>query len=110
MDVPEDVQAMELFLLKDLQAISKLSGAFSVEKDAYKFYQDLYMSYEGDFSGRLGGYYERKLTHVLKIAMVLSVSQSNNLIITKDHIEAALVLLSAVEKGLPEAFAYVGAT
>ncbi len=110
MEVPESMQGMKITLLKDLQRIGQLKGAFNVTDEAHEFFKKLYMTYTGDFSGRMAGYYERKLTHALKIAMILSASLSNDMIITKKNITGALTLLETAEKRMPDAFMYINAT
>jgi hypothetical protein len=110
MEVPTGIQLTELTLLKDLQKISKLHGAFKVEKDAYEYYKKLYREYGGDFTGRMAGYLERKLTYALKLAMILSANFDDKMIIYKEHLEAALSYLDEVEKTMPNAFVYINAT
>lgn len=57
--------------------------------------------YEREYLGRKGD-------HVLKLAMIMSVDESNDLVISAAHIEKALKLLSMVERNMWEAFKYVG--
>jgi hypothetical protein len=110
MEIPEDIEMTSLTLLKDLQKISQLRGAFTITNDAYVYYKKLYREYDGDFTGRMAGYLERKLTFALKLAMVLSVNFDDDLIITKQHIEASMRYLDEIEKGMPNAFVYINAT
>jgi hypothetical protein len=110
MEIAPEAMGLELTLLKDLQHISKLSGSFKIDPEAYLFYKNWYNKYEGNFSGRMGGYYERKPTHMLKLAMVMAVNFDDDLIITKQHMQTALVCLEKAEKNMAEAFAYISAT
>lgn len=110
MEVPPDISITQLTLLRDLQKIGQLHGSFRIDNAAYKYFIKLYKEYEGDFSGRMAGYLERKLTFVLKLAMIISINFSDDLLITKEHIDAALQYLDTIEKMMPQAFVYINAT
>lgn len=110
MEVPSDIQLSELTLLRDLQRISKLHGAFNIQQDAYEYFQEVYIAYTGDFSGRMAGYLERKLTYALKLAMILSVNESDSMNITAAHIKTAIAYLDEIEVNMPSAFVYINAT
>jgi hypothetical protein len=110
MEVPPNIQLTGLTLLRDLQKISKLRGAFKVQPSAYEYYKKLYAEYDGDFTGRMAGYLERKLTYVLKLAMVLSANFDDSMLIFKEHITSALKYLDEIEAVMPNAFVYINAT
>jgi hypothetical protein len=110
MDIPKDIKITELTLLRDLQKISQLRGAFTIEKEAHTYFVKLYREYNGDFTGRMAGYLERKLVYVLKLAMIISVNYSDEMIITKSHIDEALGYLEEIEESMPSAFVYINAT
>jgi hypothetical protein len=105
-----DADDLKIKLLHDLVKISEMKGTFAISDGAYEYYEKWHDAFEGDFSGRMAGYFERKPDHILKLAMILSASTSDNMVITKDHIEAAINMLSTVEELMPKAFSYVGAT
>ena len=90
--------------------IAKLEGEFFVLPDAVQYYEKWHDEFKGDFTGRLAGYFERKPDHVLKLAMLLSVNYSNDMIITIAHIKEAIKMLEELEALMPKAFAYIGAT
>lgn len=94
----------------DLQRISRLSGKFSVSRKAYDFFKEWYENFQPDFSTRMAGYYERKHDHLLKLAMVLAISEGDELILRLQHLTLAMKLLDQAETVMPDAFAYVGAT
>lgn len=54
------------------------------------------------------GYWGRKDSHVLRVAMVLSAAESAELVIRERHVEAALDGLREIERGFPMAFAKLG--
>jgi hypothetical protein len=109
-EVPPEIKARGLTLLRDLQQMGKLRGAFKVEKEAYEFFIGLYLSHLGDFTGRMAGYFERKLTYALKLSMILSASLSNSMMISKSNITDAIKLLEEVEQEMAGAFVYINAT
>lgn len=55
----------------------------------------------------LTGYLERKHVHIHKVAMLLSIAERDDLIITQAHFEAAKLLLNEVETKLPRALSSV---
>ena len=54
-------------------------------------------------------YFSRKLWHILKIAQILAVDTSSELLITPDHIQNALGLVTSLESNMRQAFGAVGA-
>jgi len=56
----------------------------------------------------MNGYFTSKNTLVLKVAMMLALSESSNLILNAEHIDAALELLGATEKDLNKVFEGTG--
>jgi hypothetical protein len=109
----QEQKTVENFLISDLNHISQLEGEFRFdEKDTEKVFNKWRLSYKDAPrpSARLAGYYERRPRSVLKVAMALSLSDDDNLIIRKKHILEALKMLEKVEADMPEAVKYVGAT
>jgi hypothetical protein len=111
LEVPKDIQITALTLLADLQKIAKLKGPFTVDQEAHDFYIKLYMEHDGNFTGRMKGYLERKIkAYVLKLAMILCANYSDQMLIKKCHIEGALHMLNELEKTMPQAFVYINST
>lgn len=54
------------------------------------------------------GYATRKQTHMVKLAMVLSIAQGDSLEITADNIQLAKVMLDDLEADMPKVFARIG--
>jgi Protein of unknown function (DUF3987) len=104
--------AMQEYLLHDLNHIATLGGEFSLTPEAKSYYSEWYKSRleqpnpTGD--DRLNGYFERKPMHTLKLAMVVSAAQKNDLRLTQDDIEVSLALLTEVEGKMKKVFANVG--
>lgn len=111
MESQDEFLEKEKELLDDLFEISELKGEFKLSPDAYAFGKDWYQqNFAAELTDeRLEGYIARKQGHVHKLAMILSISQSSDLIITKQHLETALKLMALVEDDLPKIFSFVGA-
>ena len=98
-------------LVHDLWVINQLRGQFKMTPKAKETYQSWYDSYTapGD-DPRLKEYYARKEDTVLKIAMILSISTSNKLVMDVQHINAAFKALDNVEGDMVDAFMFLGST
>lgn len=107
---PTGMEDTEIMLLHDLMRISQLSGEYAVPPETKNFYEKWHDKYAGDFSSRMAGYYERKPDHALKLAMILAASYSDEMTVTKGHVEESLNMLTSLEMLMPKAFAYIGAT
>lgn len=87
-------------LVNDLRHISKLSGTFRWEKEAYDRYNEWYRSIEQTQRSleddRLRGFVSRMHTMMLKIAMILQVSRSDDLIITATNISRSIKMVEEV--------------
>lgn len=106
----EEAQILEKLLILDLQHISRLKGCFRITQGARDFVSKWYMEFDPEVGTRMSGYYERKQIHLIKLAMILSVAENDNLVISDVHCKAALFLLDQVEAWMPDAFAFIGAT
>lgn len=98
-------------LIHDLSIIATLEGEFELEPEAERFYSEWYMDktrFPKLMDPRVAGYYGRKHIHVLKVAMALSLSYKNELVLNLEDIQRALVLLEATEPGMTRAFSAVG--
>ena len=96
-------------LIHDLHEISMLSGQMHLTPEAEDFYKEWYnaLNYD-DQDERFWDYFERKPIHLLKLAMLISLSFGNQMMIRVQFLEMALEILDRVEKRLPEAFAGTG--
>lgn len=103
----------ELLLREDLAAdlleISKLVGDFQLTDAAKDFYRKWYNSNKSSLTDILiEGYFERKKVHVFKLAMLLSLSEGDSLVVDVKHLREALVLLVEVEPLMVKVFSSVG--
>lgn len=120
---PND-SALGRSLIDDLTHISRLRGEFRWGGDPTNrtsrsgkplveaqvtyddFYKGLYQNVPLDH--RLEGYHWRKKTHVLKIAMLLSLAERDDLTITSHDITTAAHFLRDLEPSMARAFSAVG--
>jgi hypothetical protein len=99
-------------LVHDLEEISTYKGEIKLTETAVKKMNDWYVN-DHFFIPRdpnVSGYYARKHDHLLKVATILSVSESPSLLITDKHIEEGLKVLEQTEGKLDEVAATVSTT
>lgn len=97
---------LEKKLIMDLTQISQLKGAFFVTKEAEDYFERWYLVRDKYKSPdqRLKGYFSKKHTMVHKVAMSISASINDDMVITEDHIESALALMGKIELTMPYAY------
>ena len=93
-------------LLEDLLQITTLTGQFELSPKAFEIYEQWYENQETDIvrgvvpirDPRLQGYVSRRQTHAWKLAMALSVSRSDELVIKAVDIRRAITILTRTER------------
>lgn len=97
-------------LVKDLFEISELEGEFSHETPALRDRMERWYIEHSDKRAveTTEGFHSRKHVHVHKVAMLLSLAERSDLVITEGHFEGALVLLDDVEKKMSRGLSVVG--
>ena len=101
-------------LIHDLEHISlNLTGPYRISEDARVWGRAWYervwtVRPPGLEDDRMDGYIARKQTHMHKLAMVLSASQRDDLVITAEDLAVADRMLSETEVGLVKVFARIG--
>jgi hypothetical protein len=87
--------------INDLRMISEIQGEFQWSAEAKDYYEDWYNDYldrERDAGGvYLDGYYGRKKTNLVKIAMCFSASRGNSRVIEEYDLENAYTLMNKNE-------------
>jgi len=101
---------MEDALVHDLGCISQLCGEVKMTDEAEEYFDPWYEALPRPEVPELIAFYQRKHDHVLKTAICISVAESDNLIITLDHLNSAIAAIEYVESQIPEAIASIGAT
>lgn len=116
----EDSRAIDLFgvqeepdyttLIADLKSIYALNGRFRVTPDAAQLLQSWVSAGMPPIPAdtRFAEYNPRRSIHWLKLCMVYSVAESNDLIITAAHAERARETLLEAEAMLPLVFEHLG--
>jgi hypothetical protein len=107
----EALEELKLSLQDDLRHISKeLAGPFTLSKEVKDYAEALYQGFKPEAAHpKVQGYYQRKHVHMLKIAMLLHVSYSDELILTiKDIDDAITILEETVERNLQMVFEGIG--
>lgn len=102
-------------LLHDLEIIANMKGEFKLSADATalgeEWYEQHWTNPPKDLDeSQFGGYIARKQTHIHKIAMILSASRSDELIIHRDILDFSIKMLDALEKDMPKVFDKIGRT
>ncbi len=101
-------------LVADLTAISKLVGPFRAEPDFGAAWRTWYMPYEKKRralqSEKAQSLLARTNTNVLKVAMLLCVAESDDLVLKLRHWEKALEWVSAIQEEAPAIFRQARAT
>lgn len=97
---PRVDQELVVKLAADLRQIQGLEGEFRIDEDGVAWYKNWY---EHDFQPKLSdatmdGYYGRKHDTLLKVAMLISVSQRSDLILNSLDLSEALEWLDVLEK------------
>lgn len=102
---PAETEQMKGILREDLEKIGNISGPIIIEQDAKAKYSAWYKTRMKEFKDeRLVGYYARKRDHILKIGMLLSVSEGDSLVMTTQHLDLAHDVLGSAEKHMMLAF------
>lgn len=98
-------------LVEDLQhIIDDVRGDFILEEDAKAIMEGWYRQNAEvpDADYRLSGYLERRPAHIHKVAMLLHISRSDELVIERRDFEDAIALITKVEAKLPAVFNQIG--
>lgn len=110
-----DVKKMDRLkeaLVSDLKHISGLEGSFRHDSDkTRKYVEDWYQGLEAesnDAGPGIEGYYHRKHLHLHKIAMLLSIAESDSLVLKREHFEKAEAVLKSIEEKMPHALVFAG--
>lgn len=107
----EEQKALRESLRYDLERILTIKGTFKITDEFAEMWIDWYNAQEGHppfQSPHFAGYIERRPNHVLKLSMILSMSRSDDLIITSGDLTEAIKLLTETERKMPHTFSGYG--
>ena len=112
--IPENFDRMKKDLLHDLEIIaSQIAGEVELSKAAtdwgVQWYEEHYENKPVHLDGpRFGGYLARKQTHIHKLALILMIAESSDLIIQEHHLQIAAQEVDKLELDMPKVFANIG--
>lgn len=111
--IPPDYKEKQQSLVRDLERMTHLVGGFTLTDEAYdwgtKWYEHFHRVEAPKLDKTLiGGYIARKQTLVHKVAMVLSVSQRSDLVITAELLSRAAALVTGLEEKMPLVYNKIG--
>jgi hypothetical protein len=102
-------------LEKDLFRISRISGNYTMTSECIKKWTAWYDLFDEDESGErickdksFSGWYSRKPTYIIKIAMLRAAAEYSKLVIEWHHIEEAIEAIREVEYSMGNAFKAIG--
>jgi len=112
---PESLRLHEK-LKRDLERILNVSGEIVFSQEAEDMYRKWYLKSEADAAKgimaikdvRFAGYCDRRSTHLRKLAILLSLSRSDELIIQAEDFERAMSILTTAEIKMPGVFTGLG--
>ena len=101
-------------LLNDIRAIAQLSGPMKFTDIARTLWTDYYMyrpQADQEFNDtRLQGYAARKPFYVKKLAILLSISESDTLRIEAEHVERAFGMIAEIDDSLRRVYEDIAPT
>jgi len=113
--IPSTFEHQRDQLIHDLEHISvNLVGRFTLTKEAKTWGEEWYEEHyttglESTLNNdKFAGYLARKQTHIHKLAMILSASARDDLVITKDTLSAANDVVTTLEQDMPLVFSQIG--
>jgi hypothetical protein len=108
------IRSLKESLVKDLYLISRISGQYLFSPEAARRWNDWYNEYEELDPRRIckdpsfNGWYSRKPTYILKVAISCAAAKSNNLLLEWEHISESMECIIEVERDMGRVFRAVG--
>lgn len=107
---PQVDKGLEDPLIHDLGCMAELEGKINLDDETEEFYDEWYTNLPPPPVPDLAAFHERKHDHVLKLALILSISESSEMVIRHHHLVKAIEEIEAVELHTPQALSFIGAT
>jgi hypothetical protein len=108
----EALENIRLNLVSDLDHIARnVNGEFSLTPEAKDFMEKWYHDNADaptDADANLAGYFERKPAHIHKVAMLVHIAYSDDLVLSLSDFKEAIKLLEQIEVKLPDTFQAIG--
>jgi hypothetical protein len=98
-------------LVNDLKHITNITGELRISKDAEKIWQQVYQEHNkrGSIDSDASTNFKSRISsHIIKTAITQSISESDSLIITRDHLERAIRDIEQVRDKVDIVFRSIG--
>ena len=97
---------LENRLLELIESKLLLQGEVQLNPEAYEYYEQWYnlRPDPGDNQSMQSGFFGREHDHVLKLAITISLSRSNDLVVTAEDIQEAIEKIAHIRTGLGRVF------
>lgn len=89
-------------------SLSRVAGPFKWDPSAREFFSDWYKKLSIPTDPMIVGYYETKHMQLLKVSMLLALSESPDLVLRIPHLQSGLALLQLAEDNLLRVFSGIG--
>lgn len=111
--IPPDHEERKARLIRDLERISLLLGPFTLTPAAKSWGKEWYEHFlkveaKALDSTLIGGYISRKQTLSHKVAMCLSASRGDSLVVERADLERAIKLITELEPYMPMVYSRIG--
>lgn len=90
------------------ERIQKLRGQFTWTPAAHSWYKHWYETNTFPTAPNTIGYYENRHVQLLKIAMLVAISETEKLVLDTPHLESGLAFLGLIERNLDRVFEGLG--
>ena len=116
-DVPEwsqELEDLKCVLIHDLSIISRIAGGYDFTTDSRAWWRDWYMSFDEKDKNRIckdpafNGWYARKPTFIIKLAQIVSASESSVMNITTKGFERSVTIIEEAEIYMSRTFSAIG--
>lgn len=97
-------------LVNDLDYISRIEGEFEWGEGSMDYYAQVYeaLARTRPKDYRIEGFHARKKNHLLKVAMLLSIADRDDLVLEVKDLKTAKKLLDSIEPNMHKAFSAIG--
>ena len=102
---------MQKLLIEDLEQISLMSGTYKYTKHFLESWVEWAVEDDNNppfVDKYFQGYNGRRRTHMLKLCMIVAASSRNDLVLTKNDLDRAKMLLLEVEQKMGNVFKGIG--
>jgi hypothetical protein len=110
-NIPDSIE-IERSLVSDIQKIGLLKGEFEKSNSWYDHrYKDWYVEMRKNppfEDAKFSGYNKRRAIHLVKLSMILNASRTDDMILTDQDFDAALLILEAAEERMHRVYSGLG--